>query len=74
MADSGIDHFCSETGIARSTVEALGDLDDAQFALLTAAFQEASDRRATELDTATNDGLQVVPRLIRPAVKRFLFT
>ncbi|KAA0023338.1 hypothetical protein [Antrihabitans cavernicola] len=72
MAESAMDRLCDETGLTRAGVEALGELDEGQLDTLLAAYRNAAATRKTELETATDDGLKVIPRLIRPAVKRLL--
>lgn len=72
MSETAIDRFCGETGVSGATVEALGDLDDTQIEVLLDAYRKAAADRSAELKAAMDDGLRVVPRLIRPAIKRVL--
>ncbi|TSD96072.1 hypothetical protein FOS14_17085 [Skermania sp. ID1734] len=74
MTESAIDRLCSETGISRDVVEGLGELDDTQLEVLRKIYANARDKREKDLLAATDAGLEVVPRLLRPAVKKVLFS
>ncbi|MBL1077025.1 hypothetical protein JK358_21745 [Nocardia sp. 2] len=71
---SEIDRLTELTRIPRADLDALGDLDDTHHAALRAAFEHARDTRDRELDEAIDNGLTMVPRLVRPAVRRMLFS
>ena len=68
------DRFCDATGIARGEVEALGDVADTDFAKFADLYERARDAREKDLNTAIDGGLGVLPRLLRPVVRKVLFS
>lgn len=66
--------FCKATGIDRSEVEALGDIADADLAKFADLYERARDTRERDLNTAIEGGLGVLPRLLRPVVRKVLFS
>ncbi|MCX5045907.1 hypothetical protein OG921_22315 [Aldersonia sp. NBC_00410] len=73
MTETAIERMCRETGIDRATIAGLGDLDVDDIDRLREAFLAAQRKRDADLTAATEDGLRVVPRLLRPAIKKILF-
>jgi hypothetical protein len=68
------DRFCEATGIDRGEVDALGDVADADFAKFADLYDRARDTREKDLNTAIENGLGVLPRLLRPVVRKVLFS
>ncbi|QLY28444.1 hypothetical protein [Nocardia huaxiensis] len=71
---SEIERLSALSGVARGELEALGELDEDQYRVLRQAFERAQETRQRELDEAIDGGLTMVPRLVRPAVRRMLFS
>ncbi|MFD0000193.1 hypothetical protein [Nocardia sp. NPDC127526] len=71
---SEIDRLCEISRVARADVEALGDLGEDRHAVLRAAYEHARDHRERELGDAVDNGLTLLPALIRSAVRRILFS
>ncbi|CAM3073318.1 hypothetical protein [Skermania piniformis] len=69
---TALDRLCADTGMNRDVVAALGPLGDDRYAELAAAFERARMQRKQELRAATENGLNAVPRLLRPAVRAVL--
>ncbi|NMN94806.1 hypothetical protein [Antrihabitans stalactiti] len=68
------DRFCDATGIDRSEVEALGEISTADLAKFADLYERARDAREKDLNTAIDGGLGVLPRLLRPVVRKVLFS
>ncbi|MFE3445618.1 hypothetical protein ACFXNW_21515 [Nocardia sp. NPDC059180] len=51
---------------------AFADLTDAQLAQLEQMLHDASARRADQMSEAFESGLRLIPRLMRPAVRKAL--
>lgn len=71
---SELDRLSGISRIPRADIEALGELDEGRYAVLRAAFERARDRRERELSAAIDNGLTLVPPLLRPIARRMLFT
>ncbi|MVU78614.1 hypothetical protein GPX89_15330 [Nocardia sp. ET3-3] len=69
-----IDRLVEVSRVPRSDIEALGELDDSHYTVLRTAFEGARDRREQELNAAIENGLTWVPRLLRPVMRRILFS
>ncbi|MBF6454920.1 hypothetical protein [Nocardia cyriacigeorgica] len=52
--------------------EAFSRLSEAQLTELDHVLSAASERRAAQMHAAFESGLQMIPRLLRPAVKKAL--
>ncbi|MBF6328125.1 hypothetical protein [Nocardia transvalensis] len=74
MGSSEAARLCEVTGVRREAVDALGALDDRHYAFLCEAFENARDTRERELSRAIDKGLTMVPGLVRPMVRRILFS
>ena len=72
LSETALDRFCAATRLDRSDVEGLGALDDAQYELLAVAYDAARCKRAKDLGEAAENSLSVVPRLVRPAVRKII--
>ncbi|MFE3187572.1 hypothetical protein ACFXHA_01100 [Nocardia sp. NPDC059240] len=70
---SELDRLLGVSRVARADIEALGELDEGQYAVLRAAFERARDRRERELSAAIDSGLTLIPPLLRPVARRMLF-
>ncbi|MEV6773331.1 hypothetical protein AB0N05_32335 [Nocardia sp. NPDC051030] len=68
-----IERLCRDSRVSRGDVEALGELDESQYATLRGAFEHARDQREVELGAAIDNGLTMVPRFMRVAARRILF-
>ncbi|MEC3917610.1 hypothetical protein [Nocardia sp. CDC160] len=71
---SEIERLVDISRVPRAHIEALGELDEGQYAVLRAAFERARDRRERELNAAIDNGLTLVAALLRPVARRMLFT
>ncbi|MCU1643789.1 MAG: hypothetical protein JWN03_4064 [Nocardia sp.] len=70
---SEIDRLVTVSRVSRANLVALGDLDDDEYSMLRTAFERARDQRKRDLSVAIDNGLTLVPRLLRPAARRMLF-
>ncbi|GAB2541053.1 hypothetical protein [Nocardia heshunensis] len=70
---SELDRLVGVSTVARADIEALGQLDEGQYAVLRSAFERARDRRERELSAAIDSGLTLIPPLLRPFARRMLF-
>lgn len=69
-----IERLCEVSKVSRAEIEALGELDDSRYAVLRTAFENARERRTQELGEAVDNGLTMLPTLVRLAVRRMLFS
>lgn len=74
VSDALLDRLCRETGLNRDDVAFLGGFDDAQVTAVIDACAHGRDKRERDLVEATEKGLGVVPFLLRPAVKKIIFS
>lgn len=49
-----------------------GDVDDERLAELAAALRRVKQHQREELDRAVTESLELIPRVLRPAVRRAL--
>ncbi|MGF6884297.1 hypothetical protein ABIA39_005532 [Nocardia sp. GAS34] len=74
MGSAQISRLSLATGVAPAVIEALGELEDAQYAVLRESFERARATRARELNRAIGNGLTMLPALVRPVARRVLFS
>lgn len=74
MGSAQIARLSLATGVAPAVIEALGELEDGQYAVLRESFERARATRARELDRAIDNGLTMLPALVRPVARRVLFS
>lgn len=68
-----LDRLSDISGVSRENIEALGSLDESHYGLLRAAVERARELRERELNEAIDQGLSVVPAMVRPMARRILF-
>lgn len=74
MSEPLLDRLCRVSGLDREDVEFLAAFDDAQLTALIEAYEHGRDKRERDLKVAVDDGLKIVPFVVRPAVKKVLFS
>lgn len=74
MSEPLLDRLCRVSGLHREDVEFLAAFDDAQLTALIEAYEHGRDKRERDLKVAVDDGLKIVPFVVRPAVKKVLFS
>ncbi|WP_157535158.1 hypothetical protein [Nocardia inohanensis] len=71
---SEIERLSSVSRVPHADIAALGDLDEGEYATLRAAYEHALQLRERELSVAIDKGLGIIPKLLRPAARRILFS
>lgn len=74
MSDALIERLCEQTGLDPADVGFLREFSDAELSTLIEVYRRGKDKRERDLAKAIDDGLKVVPFLLRPAVKAALFS
>lgn len=72
MSDAMLARLCAESGLSRDDVAFLGQFDDAQLSAFSEAYVHGRDKRDRDLAEAVDNGLKVLPFMLRPAVKKIL--
>ncbi|AYF78078.1 hypothetical protein D7D52_34425 [Nocardia yunnanensis] len=71
---SELDRLVEVSRVARADLEALGELEEGQYAMLRGAFERAGAQRERDLNAAIDNGLTLVPPLLRRVARRILFS
>lgn len=73
MSDPLLDRLCRVSGLHREEIEFLATFDDEQLTTLLECYQHGHAKRERDLNKAVDNGLKVIPFMLRPAVKKVLF-
>lgn len=74
MSDALLDRLCRDSGLDREDVAFLREFDDEQLNTLIETYRHGREKRERDLKTAIDDGLKVVPFMLRPTVRAMLFS
>lgn len=72
MSEAILARLRAQSGLSRDDVAFLEQFDKAQLAALADVYVRGRDKRERDLAEAVDNGLKVVPFLLRPAVKKIL--
>ncbi len=73
MPDNAVERFRARTGLPPEATTALGQLPDEDYERLADIYVHARNDLERKLDAAVENGLSIMPRLVRMPVRKILF-